>query len=280
MRTELFRIPLQWLQSPVWGGCTASTLLLCGLATLFATIWCWQRRQGRAAAAWGYLPGLLLLAVAGIFLPHMFAAGLPIRGYGVMVLVGSLAGIWLAVRRARARNLNPDVILSLTCGMFICGILGARLFYVIEYWDARFQLDTWTDTLLAMLKFTEGGLVVYGAFLGACVAFFYFVRQRHLPPLALADLIAPSLLVGLACGRLGCLLNGCCYGGESNDPWAVTFPDASMVYVEQIVTGRMFGFELAPGSSTAKPSQGSSTAKPSQGGSAAEQSMWPLPLVA
>ena len=60
----------------------------------------------------------------------------------------------------------------------------------------------------------------------------------------MADLIAPSLLAGLALGRIGCLLNGCCYGGESTQPWAVTFPRDSMPYMEQVASGKMFGFTL------------------------------------
>jgi phosphatidylglycerol:prolipoprotein diacylglycerol transferase len=128
--------------------------------------------------------------------------------------------------------------------MFVGGIVGARLFYVIEYWDTRFQFDDWGATILAVLKFTEGGLVVYGSLIGATLAFAWFVRKHQLPALALADLIAPSLLAGLALGRIGCLLNGCCYGGESSSPWAVTFPRDSMPYIDQAANGRMWGLRL------------------------------------
>jgi phosphatidylglycerol:prolipoprotein diacylglycerol transferase len=65
-----------------------------------------------------------------------------------------------------------------------------------------------------------------------------------LPFLALADLIAPSLLVGLALGRIGCLLNGCCYGGASDLPWAVHFPRNSPPYLDQVANGEMYGFRL------------------------------------
>ena len=244
MRSELFRIPLRWLSTPVWGSATLGMLLACLLGCAAIGVLFWGKRTNRSAEAGGYLPGLLVLAAMAGFL-QLLPHGLPIRGYGVMVLLGSLSGIWLAVQRARQMNLNPDIILSLAFGMFICGIVGARLFYVIEYWNPRFQFDDWASTLLAIVKFTEGGLVVYGSFLGATVAFLLFVRRHHLPALAMADLIAPSLLVGLAFGRIGCLLNGCCYGGQSWDAWAVTFPRESMLYEEQIATGRMHGFEMA-----------------------------------
>jgi len=115
---------------------------------------------------------------------------------------------------------------------------------VIEYWESRFRYNDWQTTLLAVVKFTEGGLVVYGALIGATAAFFVFVMRHRLPALALADLIAPSLAVGLALGRIGCLLNGCCYGGETTRPWAVTFPRGSLTYLEQVAAGRMVGLHL------------------------------------
>ncbi|HCK41197.1 MAG: hypothetical protein CMJ72_02130 [Planctomycetaceae bacterium] len=244
MCSELFRIPLQWLNHSIGGVVPVKMLLVLLLVCLGLGILGWCRRNHRASEAWGYLPGLFILAVGVMVLPQMFPGGLPIRGYGVMVLLGSLSGIGLAMVRARQMNLNPDIIFSLAFGMFVCGIIGARLFYVIEYWDTRFQFDDWPSTFLAIVKFTEGGLVVYGSLIGATVAFLWFMRRQRLPALAMADLIAPSLLVGLAFGRIGCLLNGCCYGGESHRPWTITFPAASMLYSEQVAAGRMHGFEL------------------------------------
>ena len=112
--------------------------------------------------------------------------------------------------------------------------------------ESRFKSANWSETLVKVLKFTEGGLVVYGSLIGATLAFFWFVRRHRLPALAMADLIAPSLMVGLALGRIGCLLNGCCYGGETSRPWAVTFPPESAIYQEQIADGRTLGLRLSP----------------------------------
>ncbi|MCG8448134.1 MAG: prolipoprotein diacylglyceryl transferase [Pirellulales bacterium] len=245
MCSELFRIPLHWLSTPVWTSLTGSMLFIALLVLVAIGLFAWGKRSGRSNEVWGYLPGLLLLAAVAWFPPRLFPEGLPIRGYGVMVLCGSLSGIWLAVVRARQVNLNPDIIFALAFGLFICGIIGARLFFVIEYWDTRFRSEDWSHTLLEIVKFTEGGLVVYGSFIGATIAFLWFVRRHGLPALAMADLIAPSLLLGLAFGRIGCLLNGCCFGGESAQPWAVTFPPESMPFAEQVVTGRMHAVELA-----------------------------------
>lgn len=245
MCSELFRIPLHWLSEPLVGGITGSVvviaLLLLGVVVVVAR----SKQQGKPVDIWGFLPGVVLFSAVAFFLPRMFADGLPIRGYGVMVLLGSVSGIALAIYRAKQRGLDPDVIMSLAFGMFLCGILGARLFFVIEYWETRFRADTWKETLLEVVKFTEGGLVIYGAFIGATLYFIWFTQQKKISTLAMADLIAPSLLVGLSLGRIGCLLNGCCYGGESDEAWAVTFPRESMLYSEQVITGRMHGFEVA-----------------------------------
>ena len=244
MCSELLRIPLQWLNVPLAGNVTVGALLI-GLILLGAAGFiAWGMKAGKSNEVWGYLPGLFLLAAVVFFAPRFFPEGLPIRGYGVMVLTGSISGIALAMYRARQRNLDPEVIISLAFGMFICGIIGARLFFVIEYWETRFKSDNWRQTLVEIFKFTEGGLVVYGSLIGATIAFLWFMRRHRLPVLAMADLIAPSLLVGLSIGRIGCLLNGCCYGGECSESWAVTFPSQSMVYAEQVVTGRMYGFEI------------------------------------
>ena len=69
-----------------------------------------------------------------------------------------------------------------------------------------------------------GGLVVYGSFIGGMVGLWLFWRRYRIPLLATADLLAPSMVLGLALGRVGCLLNGCCFGGTCDLPWAVTFP--------------------------------------------------------
>jgi phosphatidylglycerol:prolipoprotein diacylglycerol transferase len=185
-------------------------------------------------------------AVGIVIAARLFPEGLPIRGFGVMVLTGSVTAIWLVIHRARQVGLNPEVIMSLAFGLFIGGILGARLFYVIEYWDTRFQSDDWSTTLLEIIKFTEGGLVFYGSMIGGGIAYVVLTRRMKLPALALADVIAPSLLVGLAFGRLGCLLNGCCYGGETDKQWAVTFPQDSVLYSEQASFGRMYALRVGP----------------------------------
>jgi phosphatidylglycerol:prolipoprotein diacylglycerol transferase len=196
------------------------------------------RKQGLNSDTWGYLP---LLAVSGAliyFLPNVFDDGLPIRGYGVMMLLGVVSGVALAAFRARRMGIDPEIILSLAFWMFLSGVIGARTFYVVRYWK-EFQQETAGQTVAAILNVSKGGLVVYGSLVAVGIAVAVFVRKYKLPGLALADLIAPSMALGLALGRVGCLMNGCCFGGECQLPWKVTFPWASPPHEWQAEHGRI-----------------------------------------
>ncbi len=129
----------------------------------------------------------------------------------------------------------------------------ARAFYVIEYWHTHFQKPTLGATLAAILNYTKGGLVVYGAFVGGAAAAVVFFVRHKLPVLKFADIIAPSLLIGLALGRVGCFLNGCCYGGQCDLPWAVSFPPGSPPYFDQAAKGQIapYGIHFESGGTAA-----------------------------
>ena len=170
------------------------------------------------------LPVTLLLLAVIFFLPRFFPAGLPIRGYGLMLVIAAASGLALATYRARQVGLNPDLIMSLAFWMFILGIIGGRVFYVVQKWESQFASLSLGDAVIEAFKYASGGLVVYGALIGAAAAFLIFVRRHRLPILPLADLIAPSLAVGLAFGRIGCLLHGCCFGGVTDSPLGISFP--------------------------------------------------------
>lgn len=255
MRQDLFHIPHEWLGLPVFGAGWMLILWAVVSAVLLVRLW---RRQGWSADTRSYLPILVILALLiWLVLPRLEdipdagpPKGLPIRGYGVMLLLGVLAGVTLAVREARRVGLDPEVIVSLCFHLFVAGIIGARLFYVIEYWP-QFQRATVAATVGAILNVTQGGLVVYGSLIGALPGGLWFLRRHALPTLALADLMAPSLLAGLALGRIGCLLNGCCYGGLCEIPHlGVTFPASSEPYKHQRSVGQLHGFQIAKARAT------------------------------
>ena len=164
--------------------------------------------------------------------------GVPVRGYGAMLLVAATAGTWLSIVRGRSMGFDADTILALGMEVFLWGIVGARLFYVIEYHDQFFAAGrSWTESLAAVLNVAAGGLVVFGSLPTAALAAWRFASRRGLSLPRLADCIAPGLLVGLAIGRIGCFLNGCCYGGPCDLPWAVRFPPESPPWLDQAARG-------------------------------------------
>lgn len=251
MQSELLRIPVELGGVPIFGFGVLLALWVVGLGG-----WLWRQtnRGMPTAEARGYLPVGLMVAVVIVALPRLFPGGLPIRGYGLMLLLAAVCGVGMAAHRARQNGLSADVIFSLSVWLFVCGILGARLFYVIEYWETRFATLGFPNNVVQMLMFTEGGLVVYGSLIGAALAFVAFCLRHKLPLLALADILAPSLVVGLALGRVGCLLNGCCYGGQCDRVWAVTFPMGSPAYQDQLYAGDLErGLQLQEDASTQPP---------------------------
>lgn len=232
MLQTIFYIPNQIGGVPLFGfGLLLALCAIAGVATVAWLAW----RQGFNADTLGYIPLFAVLAaIVWFVLPHVCEPeGLPIRGYGTMLLFAVLASIGMTVWRGRRLGLDPDKIIMLCFWMILPGIVGARVFYVIQY---RHDFAT----LSSLLNFTKGGLVVYGSVIGGVLGLFYFVIRNKWPLMATLDLMAPSFMVGLAIGRLGCFLNGCCFGGACDLPWAVEFPVGSPAHMHQIEHGQAY----------------------------------------
>jgi len=236
----LFHIPREIGGLPVFGvGLLLAAWCLFGLILLVVV----ARRVGLGSELASYVPLLVLVAAAIVWLlPRLCdGQGVPIRGYGTMLLVAIVSATSLLAWRAKRVGLDPDLMISMVFWMFVTGIVGARLFYVIEYWPA-FHKPTLGETIATIVNFSEGGLVVYGSLAAGLAGMVLFIRKHRLPMLAVCDLVAPSLLLGLAIGRIGCLAHGCCFGGPSDVPWAITFPPGSPVYEQQLARGQLWGF--------------------------------------
>ena len=232
MLQTIFHIPNEIGGIPLFG--FGLLLALCAVACVATVGWlAW--RQGFNADTLGYIPLFAVLgAIVWFVLPHVCEPeGLPIRGYGTMLLVAVLASIGLTVWRGRRLGLDPDMLVMLCFWMILPGIIGARVFYIIEYRDDF-------ETLSSLLNFTKGGLVVYGSVIGGVLGLLIFVIRHKLPLMATLDLMAPGFMLGLAIGRLGCFLNGCCFGGVCELPWAVEFPVGSPAHVHQITHGQSY----------------------------------------
>ncbi len=154
--------------------------------------------------------------------------GITLYGFGFMLAVAFYVATLLAAWRSRREKLDPDVIYDLAFWIVIGATIGARLFYVVEYWGETI------NTLADAFRVWEGGIVFYGGAAGGAVAFFLRRAFRTFPVLATLDAMAPSVALGIALGRIGCFLNGCCYGDLCPIPWlGVRFPRNSPPWLAQ-----------------------------------------------
>jgi phosphatidylglycerol:prolipoprotein diacylglycerol transferase len=177
------------------------------------------------------------VAVAIFKAAELNLKAIPVYGYGTMLVFGFMASSILAARRLRREGADGEIAWDATMWIFIMGILGARVFYVIEYHTRFFGPDPITgnartlgETALALINLPDGGLVLYGGLIFAPLAFYVYSRLRGIRPLAFADIAITSVFVGIMFGRLGCLLNGCCFGDVCALPWAITFPPESVPF--------------------------------------------------
>jgi len=147
--------------------------------------------------------------------------GFTIYWYGVLVAIGFLAGLWTASRRALHDGIRGETIVDLGPWLILGTILGARGLYVISYWREDFA----GKPLWQIFNIRGGGLVFYGGLIGASLACLLYARFKKIPLWKTADVLAPSIALGHAFGRIGCLMNGCCYGRACDLPWAIRFPN-------------------------------------------------------
>ncbi len=156
--------------------------------------------------------------------PIAFHLGpLTVHWYGIMVAGAFLAGLWTASLRARRANIPGERIADIVLWLMVGAILGARVVYVTTYWQDEFA----NQPLSEIFMIQHGGLVYYGGLIGATLAGFIYIRWKQLPLWKVADVLAPSCALGNVFGRIGCFLNGCCYGRPTDLPWGVSFPPAT-----------------------------------------------------
>ncbi len=154
--------------------------------------------------------------------PVLFSIGsLKIHSYGVMVALGILAAIGVAGREIERKGIDRETFYDMAIWAIVAAVAGARLFHVLVYWPV-YAADP-----REIYRLWNGGLVFYGGLLAAAAVCVAFLRRRGLAFLPVADAAALGIPLGLAFGRVGCLLAGCCYGKPATVPWAVVFTNAS-----------------------------------------------------
>ncbi len=157
---------------------------------------------------------------------------LTLYAYGAMLALAFVCGTLLAVRRASRQGIPAEQVVDLVFIILAASLAGARLLFVALNWDY------YAAHLLDIFKLWEGGLVFYGGLISGAAAAVWYLRKKRLPVWTFADIIAPSIGLGIAFGRLGCFLNGCCYGHISPG-FGLCFParDNPPVFAEQLAAG-------------------------------------------
>jgi phosphatidylglycerol:prolipoprotein diacylglycerol transferase len=150
--------------------------------------------------------------------PILFSiAGWPVYAYGVLLAAAYLAGLQLAVVRARRAGVDPAKIMDLGIYLIIAALVGAKLMLVVV--DFKY----FTSHPGELLSLVRAGGVFYGGLILSFAVGMWLIGRYKLPVWSTADLYAPGIALGHVIGRLGCLMAGCCYGRPTDLPWGITF---------------------------------------------------------
>jgi phosphatidylglycerol---prolipoprotein diacylglyceryl transferase len=175
-----------------------------------------------------------------LFRIHLFGHEFPIYGYGLMLVVAFLACVKLSQWLGARQGIKPELFIDATLIALGTGLIGARLFHVLENLPEYTRSDlSILQNLHNIINTREGGLTFYGGLLLATPCCILYALYRKVPILLGMDIVAPVVMIGLGFGRIGCFLNGCCYGEQCNAPWAIRFPYFSNVYIEQYEQGKL-----------------------------------------
>ncbi len=247
MRTHLLR----FIFDSAWKFESANNNLLVGagwlivvsllaLLTAFGLIFRKTGKLSEAAAATGFWLIVPAAAMALLILQPQFGfvtKGVPVYGYGFMMFIGFSAASWFAARRVRTIGQTPEAIWDMLMWALIPGLIGARAYYLIRHGSPEFTNSSGIRKLIAAVALWDGGIVFYGSVAGGLLGILWFCRRRRIPLLPMLDVLAPSLVLGEAFGRIGCFLYGCCYGRECELPWAVRFPPDSLTFGRLVEKG-------------------------------------------
>jgi phosphatidylglycerol:prolipoprotein diacylglycerol transferase len=156
--------------------------------------------------------------------------GFTLYSFGTMLVLAVAAAVWLACWRARRERISPSIVLDLAVWLLTGGIVGARLFFVVQHHGS-------IHTAADIFAFGKGGMVLYGCIIGGAIGSLAYWLRHRFPWRAMMDVVAPTVALGVALGRAGCFLNGCCYGDPCNLPWAVRFPSGSIPWFAHLERG-------------------------------------------
>ena len=161
--------------------------------------------------------------------PTLFKIGpLPVHGYGLMLAIAFLVAIYVAARRAKKEGIPSQAMFDIGLLLLVSSVVGARLFHIVQHPGS---IGSFAD-FVGIWQGGLSGLAFYGGFMMALAVGILYMRWRRLPVGKCVDILAPSLLLGVGIGRIGCFLAGCCFGKPTSLPWGITFPENSLPALE------------------------------------------------
>jgi phosphatidylglycerol---prolipoprotein diacylglyceryl transferase len=150
--------------------------------------------------------------------PILFeVGGFPVYTYGLLLAAAYLLGLQFALMRAKSRGLDPSRVMDLGIWIIVSALVGAKLMLVVV------ERDRFTWSLPDLLNLFRSAGVFYGGLIAAVVVALWYLRRHRMPMWTVTDVFAPGIALGHVIGRVGCLLAGCCFGRQTDVPWAITF---------------------------------------------------------
>ena len=154
-----------------------------------------------------------------------------------MLAISCLVGIYLCVKSAEKHHISTQKSLNALLFAFIFAIVGARLYYCLQH------VSFFVAHPAEVMALWKGGVASYGGFIGGVLAAMLYLKRARISVWKFADCCAPSIALGVFLTRLGCFMNGCCFGKVSDFPWAIRFPHGSGAHIQQLINGQITGTE-------------------------------------
>lgn len=147
---------------------------------------------------------------------------LTIYSYGAVLVMAFVMALVILMKRGPKAGIEKQIIYDIGISAIVGGLFGARVAYVGFHWSE------FSGNLLEIWMIHKGGLAFYGSFIGGVITLLIFLKYKKIPFLKVADVMIPAVALGHGIGRLGCLMNGCCYGKLTTCIFGITFPAGSL----------------------------------------------------
>ncbi len=152
-----------------------------------------------------------------------------VKSYGLMMVIGFLTAVYILRRLARRISEDPEYVTNAALYSLISGVIGARIFYVVHYFEDKFQ-----GNLGSIFAIWNGGLEFLGGVVLAIIVLLVYLNRQKLFVARYFDMLVIGVMIGLAFGRIGCFMNSCCFGAPTDSVCAITFPYGSFPYESQV----------------------------------------------